>query len=66
MEAMIIGFLEGMNYMNLCTKQLLIIIDCNVNAIHTKKVTIMQKDARLAKHYYNKYLTHGNNTQFRY
>lgn len=38
-EAFIVGYLE----------------DCNLNAIHAKRVTIQQKDSWLAKRYYRKF-----------
>ncbi|CAN9118105.1 unnamed protein product [Alternaria alternata] len=34
--------------------------DCNLNAIHAKRVTIMHKDSQLAKRYYYKYLNDRN------
>jgi histone H3/H4 len=36
------------------------ILDCNLNAIHAKRVTIQQKDSWLAIQYYFKFTKFGN------
>lgn len=53
-EAWLVGYFEGIiNYYPIILK-MLILIDCNINAIHAKRVTIQQKDSKLACRYYNK------------
>jgi histone H3/H4 len=38
---------------------ILISLDCNMNAIHAKRVTIQVKDSQLARRYYQKFSVHG-------
>lgn len=58
-EAFLIGYFEGMK-LNFLYFRKLILVDCNLNCIHAKRVTIQKKDSDLALHYYKKF-QHGGN-----
>lgn len=56
-EGYLVGWFEG----GFCRashakgRLLTVHIDCNLNAIHAKRVTLQAKDSHLAQHYYRKF-----------
>jgi len=54
LEAFLVGYFEGMSGDLQRTYNPLITIDINLNAIHAKRITINERDSKLALWYYNK------------
>jgi histone H3 len=59
-EAFMVGHFEG-NYCPLTCMNVanIDILDCNVNAIHAKRVTIQARDSKLACRYYRNLTSYG-------
>lgn len=51
-EAFLVGYFEGIVYLPYTIFHLITFIDCNINAIHAKRVTIQEKDSQLARRYF--------------
>jgi histone H3/H4 len=54
-----IGYFEGIVNHICAIYNVLTLSDCNINAIHAKRVTIQYKDSRLARRYYHKFGQNG-------
>jgi histone H3/H4 len=63
-KAFVVGHMEGKVGFYYFLEFWLIKIDCNINAIHAKRVTIQAKDSQLAQRYLQKY--HPGNLDFLY
>jgi histone H3 len=58
-EAFMVGYFEGIVCYYYAIYDVLTLSDCNMNAIHAKRVTIQYRDSRLARRYYCKFGQEG-------